>query len=128
MIPAEVLVPTARYGLLTQERNEVELTHDLDVIDERRDQARKRLAAYQQQVARSYNKNVRIKAFSVGDWVLRKVFPNKQEPNASKLSPMWEGPYIIKEVVGQGAYRLQEQTGAMVPRSWNAVHLKLYHF
>ena len=53
VIPAEVLVPTARYGLLTKERNEVELTHDLDVIDERRDQARRSLAAYQQQVARS---------------------------------------------------------------------------
>ncbi len=41
---------------------------------------------------------------------------------------MWEGPYIITEVVGQGAYRLQEQSGTMVPRSRNVVHLKLLPF
>ena len=114
--------------MLTSDQNQTGLVHDLDTINERRDLARKRLAAYQQQVAKSYNKNVRIKAFSVGDWVLRKVFPNTQQLNAWKMAPMWEGPYIIDKVVGQGAYRLKQQDGKAVPRSWNVVHLKLYHF
>ena len=128
VIPAEILVPTARYGLQTPEQNDVELSHNLDTIDEIREKARIRMVQYQQQVARSYNKNVRVKVFKAGDWVLRKTFQNTKDPADGKLAPQWEGPYLIKEVVGQGAYRLETKDGEPIPRSWNATHLKLYHF
>ncbi|CAH9099531.1 unnamed protein product [Cuscuta epithymum] len=48
------------------------------------------MAAYQQRVARSYNKDVRAKIFKKGDWVLRKSFGNEA---SGKFSPNWEGPY-----------------------------------
>lgn len=86
------------------------------------------MAAQQQIVARSFNKNVKAKVFKVGDWVLRKVFQNTQEVNAGKLGISWEGPYLIDQVVGKGAYRLTTKDGKAIPRSWNASHLKLYHF
>ncbi|CAH9088267.1 unnamed protein product [Cuscuta epithymum] len=125
VIPVEVEVPTSRYGLITEESNNVELVHDLDTIDELREKARVQMAAYQQRVARSYNKDVRAKVFRKGDWVLRKSFGNEA---IGKFSPNWEGPYEITEVVGQGAYQLRSVDGKQAPRSWNAVHLKPFHF
>ena len=128
VLPVEVSLPTARYGLTTEESNISNLLHHLDTVDELRDEASIRLAAYKQGVARSYNKRVNSRAFQVGDWVLRKVFQNTQELNAGKLGANWEGPYQITKIVGQGAYELESHDGKTVPRSWNAMNLKLYHF
>ncbi|CAH9078823.1 unnamed protein product [Cuscuta epithymum] len=125
VIPVEVKVPTSRYGLIMEEANNVELVHDLDTIDELREKAKVQMAAYQQRIARSYNKDVRVKVFKKGDWVLRKSFGNEAN---WKFSPNWEGPYQITDVVGQGAYRITGIDGKQVPRSWNAVHLKHFHF
>uniref|UniRef100_A0A803L268 Reverse transcriptase domain-containing protein n=1 Tax=Chenopodium quinoa TaxID=63459 RepID=A0A803L268_CHEQI len=117
----------SRYGLLTPKRNNEELSRDLDTIKERRDLAYIRMATYQQMVARSFNKNVKARIYKVGDWVLRKVFQNTRELNAGKLGATWEGPYQIDRVVSKGAYRLATPDGKLVPRSWNAAHLKPYH-
>ena len=123
-----MIVPTARYQLSTPAQNDTELAHDLDTVDELRESAERRLAIHTQQVAKSYNKNVKVRVFKLGDWVLRRVFPNTREPNAGKLAPTWEGPYRITRVVGQGAYELESREGVAAPRSWNATHLKPYFF
>ena len=52
VLPAEVVVPTSRYGLLTAEANKDELSYDLNTIEELRDNALIRMAAQQQIVAR----------------------------------------------------------------------------
>uniref|UniRef100_A0A803MBC8 Uncharacterized protein n=1 Tax=Chenopodium quinoa TaxID=63459 RepID=A0A803MBC8_CHEQI len=70
VIPTEVEVPTSRYGLMTEGRNQAELIHNLDTVEELREDAKMRMAAYQQEVARSFNKNARTKVFKLGDWVL----------------------------------------------------------
>ena len=43
-------------------------------------------------------------AFNVGDLVLRLVQSNK---NQHKLSPPWDGPYVIVEVLRLGTYKLK---------------------
>ena len=43
-------------------------------------------------------------AFNVGDLVLRLVQSNK---NCHKLSPPWEGLYVIVEVLQSGTYKLK---------------------
>ena len=127
VVPTEVLIPTARYGLLTDETNNIELTSDLDTMEELRDKAKIRLAAYQQAVAKTFNKNVKIRQFSLGDLVLREVFDNTKDKSAGKLAPAWEGPYIIHGVVGQGAYRLKTPEGNLIKNSWNAAHLRKFY-
>jgi hypothetical protein len=102
------------------------MIQDLDTIDELRDAAKIRMAAYQQRVAGAYNKNIRIRRFQEGDLVLRKAFQNTTNPADGKLAPKWEGPYIIEAEVGKGAYRLLRMEGTRLPRAWNAIHLKKY--
>lgn len=101
---------------------------NLEAIDEVRDEAAARMSAYQLKSRHHYNKDVRLRSFEVGQWVLRKVFQNTQESGSRKLGPNWEGPFEIIEIVGNGAYRLRTKEGRNISRSWNANHLKAYHF
>ena len=59
-----------------------------------------RIAAYHQQVAKYYNKNIQARTFKAGDWVLHRVFQNTKDLGAGKLGLTWEGPYKISKVVG----------------------------
>ncbi|KAJ0942260.1 putative integrase, catalytic core, ribonuclease H domain, ribonuclease H-like superfamily [Helianthus annuus] len=126
VIPTEMVVPTARTSTRDPEENDTNLAQDLDTIEEIRDLARIRMASYQQRMAGAYNKNVRIRKFQVGDMVLRKAFQNTTNPADGKLAPKWEGPYLIEAEAGKGAYRLLTMEGNLLPRAWNAVHLKKY--
>ena len=51
---------------------------------------------------------MRRQAFNVGDLVLRIVQSSK---DCHKLSPSWEGPYIIAEVLRPGTYKLKTING-----------------
>ena len=51
---------------------------------------------------------MRGRAFNVGDLVLCLVQSNKDH---HKLSPPWEGPYVVAEVLRLGAYRLKTING-----------------
>jgi hypothetical protein len=100
----------------------------LDLLQERRENARVACAAYQSRVARYYDKKVKPQEFKVGDWVLRKVNLMTREPADGKLGPKWEGPYQIVSSSKNGAYRLATGQGKAVPRAWNVDHLKKYYF
>ncbi|KAI3744712.1 hypothetical protein L1987_57803 [Smallanthus sonchifolius] len=126
LIPTEMVIPIVGTNLQTLETNNEALTRDLDTVDELRDLAKFCIAAYQQRIARSYNKNIRIRRFQVGDLVLRKAFQNTTNPSDGKLAPKWEGPYLIDSEAGKGAYWLATMEGDILPRSWNAIHLKPY--
>ena len=124
MIPAEIGIKTARVLWANEANNNTELSHTLDTVDEIRDKAAVRIASYQQQVSRHYNKNLRLRSFKINDWVLRKVFQNTKEAGAGKLAPTWEVPYLITKVSGNGAYKLQSRDGRDLANGWNATHLK----
>ncbi|KAI3696981.1 hypothetical protein L6452_29656 [Arctium lappa] len=126
VLPIEVQLPTSRHTSV--EHNLVDLSYDLDALEELREAAYIRMASQKQAVERHFNKEIQIKVFQEGDYVLRRVFQNTQELNAGKLSIKWEGPYQISGVVGKGAYKIQTLDGRDIPRSWNAVHLKRYFF
>ena len=66
------------------------------------------MAKYQQALLWYHSRQVRGWAFNVGDLVLRLVQSNKDR---HKLSPPWEGPYVIAEVLRPGAYKLKTING-----------------
>ncbi|XP_074342050.1 uncharacterized protein LOC141679448 [Apium graveolens] len=127
VFPTEIMMPISRYGLLTIDVNNTELAHDKDTIDELREMAKVHLVSYQQRVVNTFNKHVHMRAFCVGHLVLRKTFQNIVDATAGKFVDAWEGPYFIDVVVGCGAYPLSSMDDTQVSRSWNALHLKLYH-
>jgi hypothetical protein len=63
---------------------------------------------------------MRPREFHVGDLVLRWVQGSKDR---HKLSPPWEGPFIIHEVLRPGTYKIQYEDGTVVTNAWNIEHL-----
>ena len=51
---------------------------------------------------------MRGRAFNIGDLVLHLVQSNKDH---HKLSPPWEGPYVVTEVLWLGTYKLKTIDG-----------------
>ncbi|XP_059663918.1 uncharacterized protein LOC132309647 [Cornus florida] len=121
VIPTEVVTPTIRSLAWNQKSNNQLLEHSLDLLEEKREAAAIRLAAYQPKIANSYNKRVRRKSFNPGDLILL-----KSEKYVSKLEPNWEGPYRISDVIGKRAYRLRHLDGTEMAKPKNAMNLKRY--
>uniref|UniRef100_A0A2N9G9H3 RNA-directed DNA polymerase n=1 Tax=Fagus sylvatica TaxID=28930 RepID=A0A2N9G9H3_FAGSY len=115
VIPLEVGLPTTRTTEFDVEENESSLRMDLNLVEERRDMARIKLASYQHQMKRGYDKNIRPRSFQVGDLVLRKVVANTRNPNDGKLGPNWEGPYRVTSFAGVGAYRAKKYVVDAIP-------------
>jgi hypothetical protein len=44
-----------------------------------------------------------------------------------KLTPPWEGSYMVAEVIRPGAHRLQEINGATFPNVWNIEQLTKFY-
>ncbi|KAJ9565034.1 hypothetical protein OSB04_001000 [Centaurea solstitialis] len=88
VLPIEAQIPTARSR--TYDQNAINLSYDLDALEEIREKALRTMAAQKGIVERHFNKKVKAKIFQVGDYVLRHVFQNTQEPNAGKLSIKWK--------------------------------------
>ncbi|XP_024015869.1 uncharacterized protein LOC112089125 [Eutrema salsugineum] len=129
IIPPEVDFPGIRRRVLPGQEglNHLMMLDELDLINKKRDQALIRIQNYQQATARYYNKNVRSRRFKEGELVLPKVFQNTAEKNAGKLGANWEGPYKVTKVVRPGVYKLATLADKAIPRSWNAMHLKMYY-
>ena len=120
VIPVEVGLPTIRIQHYEEPSNSDRRKADLDFLLE------VRMAAYQQKVARYYDRSVKRKIFQPGDLVLRKAEVSKPTEQG-KLSPNWEGPYRVTEALRPGAYKLEYLEGTIVPRTWNADNLKMYY-
>jgi hypothetical protein len=86
-----------------EEGNQVALEDVKDQLDEARNMALLRSAKYQQVLWRYHESNMRPHEFNVGDLVLRRVQGSKDR---HKLSPPWEGPFIIHEVLRLGTYKI----------------------
>uniref|UniRef100_A0A2N9FUL1 RNase H type-1 domain-containing protein n=1 Tax=Fagus sylvatica TaxID=28930 RepID=A0A2N9FUL1_FAGSY len=126
VIPLEIGLPTLRTSEWDPTRNDLAQSQALDLLEERREQAMIRLASYQQQLKKGYNKNVRPRSFQQGDLVLRKVLGNTKNPTDGKLGPNWEGPYRVRFVTGTGAYHLEDLNSLPLPRPWNVRNLRKY--
>jgi hypothetical protein len=92
----------------------------IDQLEEARDVALLWSAKYQQALRRYHERNMRPREFHVGDLVLRRVQGNKDR---HKLSPPWEGPFIVHEVLRPGTYKIQYEDGRVITNSWNIEHL-----
>jgi hypothetical protein len=81
-------------------------------------------ARYQQAVRRYQARKVRRRDFSEGDLVLRLRQDNR---GRHKLSPPWEGPYIVVKVLKRGTYKLANENGEKLTNAWNIQQLRLFY-
>jgi chemotaxis methyl-accepting protein methylase len=86
------------------------------------------MSAYQERVARYFNKKVKPQSFRVRDLVLRKVTFATKDSAEGKLAPNWECPYKVISCQRSGAYYLEDFARKVLSRPWNVEHLKRYFF
>ena len=128
VIPLENGFPTMRSSAFTSDRYNELLKKNLDLIEERRKDARVQLAYYQHKLKRGYDMNVKLRPLALGDLVLRKVVGNTKNPTWGKLGPNWERPYRITSVAGVGTYYLEDLDDRTVLHPWNVNNLKMYDY
>ena len=96
--------------------NDEHLKKNLDLIEEKRENAMVQLAYYQQKLKQGYNANVKLRPLTPGDLVLRKIVGAAKNPAWGKLGPNWEGPYRITSKASIGAYFLKDLDECLIPR------------
>jgi hypothetical protein len=73
----------------------------VDLLEEERDLAAQRSAIYQQNLRRYHSRRVRKHSFKEEDLVLC-----LKQQKSHKLSPPWEGPFVISKALLKGSYYL----------------------
>ena len=116
VIPLETDFPTLRTSSFNPSDNDEHLKKNLDLIEEKRENAMVQLAYYQQKLKQGYDSNVRLRPLTSGDLVLRRVVGTAKNLAWGKLGPNWEGPYRITLEAGMRAYFLEDLDEYVVPR------------
>jgi hypothetical protein len=105
-----------RLQAYNERNNQVSREDSLDQLDEARDVALRHSAKYQQSLRRYRERRVRPWGFQEGDLVLRLRQDNR---GRHKLTPPWEGPFIIAKVLKPGTYKLFNEEGEVYDNGWN---------
>ena len=80
VIPLENGFPTIRTSTFTSDGNDELLKKNLNLVEERRENAMLQLAYYQHKFKQGYDKNVKLRSLAPGNLVLKKVLGNTKNP------------------------------------------------
>lgn len=114
ILPTNLHYGSSRTCAFNNKRNE--LAHE--------DMALLHSSKYQQALRRYHDRNVKTRSFNVGNLVLRRVLATKDK---QKLSPPWEGPYIISRVIRPGSFKQKTIEGQEFTNAWNIAQLRKFH-
>jgi hypothetical protein len=95
-----------------------------DQLDEARTVALMHSARYQQALRWYQARKIRRRDFDEGGLVLRLHQDNR---GRHKLSPPWEGPYIVVKVFKPGTYKLANEGGEELTNDWNIQQLRCFY-
>jgi hypothetical protein len=127
---AEVVLPTdLEYGsprtrAYDDQSNQTSREDSLDQLEEARDVALLHSARYQQSLRRYHARGVRPQDLQVGYLVLRL---RQETRGRHKLTPPWEGPFIIAKILKPGTYKLANNQGEVYNNAWNIRQLRCFY-
>jgi hypothetical protein len=81
-------------------------------------------ARYQQSLRRYHARGVRSRDLQVGDLVLRL---RQDARGRHKLTPPWEGPFIIAKILKPETYKLANGQGEVYNNAWNIRQLRRFY-
>ena len=87
VIPLETGFPMLRTSSFNPNDNDEHLKKNLDLIEEKRENAMVQLVYYQQKLKQGYDSNVKLRPLTPGDLVLRRVVGTAKNPVWGKLGP-----------------------------------------
>ncbi|XP_074352610.1 uncharacterized protein LOC141691751 [Apium graveolens] len=125
-MPIEIGSPSLRDINFDEISNIEGLKTNLELLDEVRDKAVKRMEGYKEKTKLYFGKKAKIREYEAGDLVLQHT--EASDPtNQGKLQPNCEGPYRVKEVLRPGTYKLSYLGGTEVPNTWLGARLRKFY-
>jgi hypothetical protein len=127
---AEAILPTdLEYGFprtraYADQSNRSNRKDSLDQLEEARDMALLHSARYQQSLRRYHARGVRSRDLQMGDLVLRL---RQDARGRHKLTPPWEGPFVIAKVLKPETYKLANSQGEVYSNAWNIRQLRRFY-
>jgi transposase InsO family protein len=119
-LPTDLKYGSSRVQVYSEGTNQRAREDSLDQLDEARTVALTPSARYQQALRRCQARKIRRRDFNEGDLVLRLRQDNRGH---HKLSPPWEGPYVVVKVLKPGTYKLANEDGEELTNAWNIQQL-----
>ena len=101
VLPSDIRHDSPRVAAYVEADNEKARQDALDLLDEEHDRAAARSVIYQQDLRRYHSRWVKTRTFQKGDLVLRLI---QDQTNMHKLSPPWEGPFVVRKNLNNGSY------------------------
>ena len=132
VLPSDIRHDPPLVAAYVETHNKKERQEALDLLDEERDMAAARSVIYQQDLRHYHSRRVRTRTFQEGDLLLQLI---QDQTDMHKLSPPWEGPFVVSKNLHNGSYylinvrehkdsrKLEEETR----RPWNIAHLRPYY-
>jgi hypothetical protein len=116
ILPTDLEYGSPRTRAYDERRNQTNREDSLDQLEEARDMALLHSTRYQQSLRRYHARGVRSRYLQVGDLVLRL---RQDARGRHKLTPPWEGPFVIAKVLKPGTYKLANSQGEVYSNAWN---------
>jgi hypothetical protein len=104
--------------------NQTSREDSLDQLEEARNMTLLHSARYQQSLRRYHARGIRSRDLRVGDLVLRL---RQDARGRHKLTPPWEGPFIIAKILKPGTYKLANSQGEVYNNAWNIRQLRRFY-
>jgi hypothetical protein len=124
VLPMDLEYGSPRVRGYDEDANQRAREDSLDQLDEACLVALMHSARYQQSLRRYQARKIRWRDFSEGDLVLRLRQDNR---GRHKLSPPWEGPYVVVKVLKPGTYKLANEDGEELTNAWNIQQLRRFY-
>jgi ribonuclease HI/transposase InsO family protein len=124
VLPTDLEYGSPRVRGYDEDANQRAREDSLDQLDEARLVTLMHSARYQQSLRRYQARKVRRRDFSEGDLVLRVHQDNR---GRHKLSPPWEGPYVVVKVLKPGTYKIANKDGEELTNAWNIQQLRRFY-
>jgi hypothetical protein len=124
VLPADLIFGEPRLTFESIAKAEATRLEDIDILEEEQLNVVIQSARYQQTLRRYHDKVVRHRSFVVGDLVLCRVLTGE---GWHKLSPPWEGSFIVEEATRPESYWLTQMDGTEVGNSLNIEHLRKFY-
>jgi transposase InsO family protein len=124
MLPTELQHQSTRVQKYSGEDQEEQQNDDVNLLEEPQERVAVRATSYQQALCRYHEKRIRARILSIGDYVLRRV---QSQAGRNKLSPKWEGPYTITQVLRPGAFKIADGDGRELANSCNIDQLRKFY-
>jgi hypothetical protein len=134
VLPTDVIYDAPRVVLYTKEEAKEAREDEVDLLEEAREIMLSRTIIYQQNLRRYHAQKVNPRRFEEGDLVLRLRQATK---GLHKLTPPWEGPFIVSMALHNDAYYLidmqapkkdkVDRSGEETKRPWNIALLRPFY-